>query len=359
MPPISMSAMQSALGLTRAGDLTGATQLIKNMLSGAVPDPAPSGTGPIDLMPLAIAGPSAVVRPTISGNVAAPNMSSGRHSRHVFKGASGTLAYELYVPAGDAREMPLVIMLHGCTQSAKDFALGTRMNDLADEFAFAVAYPEQPAGANPQRCWNWFRSGDQKRDSGEPALIAGLTNEIAAAQAIDTSRIYIAGLSAGGAAAANIAAAYPDIYAAVGVHSGLACGAARDMPGAFAAMSGCAFVTPIGDQPFVPTITFHGGRDQTVRPINSAQIHGRLAGHKVLGGSRKVTERGASASGRSYVKDAMVDADGRSLAENWTIPDAGHAWSGGNGQGSYTDPSGPNSSREMVRFFLQHKLHRD
>lgn len=230
------------------------------------------------------------------------------------------------------------------------------MNELAEEFGFVAAYPEQPIGANPQRCWNWFRPGDQGRNGREPSLIAGLTRNILAAHSVKPSQIYIAGLSAGGAAAANMAAAYPDLYAAVGIHSGLACGAAKDIPGAFAAMSGGAAVPPIGEQPFVPTITFHGGRDTIVSPVNSAQIHARQQLHPQLRGARRMTDYGRTPTGQQYIKEALIDDAGCSLSESWTIPDAGHAWSGGNTTGSYTDPAGVDASREMVRFFLQHKL---
>lgn len=354
MVPISSSGMKNVLDLTRAGDLTRATDLIQQMLAGKPIASTAAATGQvIDITPRLHTGGVKADRSTATAPVTSVRANT---TKQRFTGKGGALAYDLYVPATAADDMPLVIMLHGCNQSARDFALGTRMNEFAEEFGFVVAYPEQPSGANAQRCWNWFRTADQGRDSGEAALIAGLTREIAATQAIDRSRIYIAGLSAGGAAAANMAAAYPDLYAAVGIHSGLACGAAKDMPGAFAAMNGGAVVQPIGDKPFVPTITFHGGRDGTVKPINSTQIHDRQRGHARLSGTRLVEDQGVTASGRRYVKAAQVDASGRSMSENWTVPDAGHAWAGGSAAGSYTDPTGPDSSRELVRFFLQHQL---
>jgi poly(hydroxyalkanoate) depolymerase family esterase len=251
--------------------------------------------------------------------------------------------------------MPLVVMLHGCTQSPEDFALGTAMNELAEELGFLVAYPRQTQNANQQKCWNWFRAGDQKRDHGEPALIAGLTRDVVTAEHVDASRVYVAGLSAGGAAAAIMADAYPDVFAAVGIHSGLACGAARNMAGALSAMqhgaSGAGTRKATGR--FVPVITFHGDRDHTVNEVNARDI-GRAATAAAEAPVTVEVEQGTAAD-RGFTREVSRNSGGQVLIEQWTIAGAGHAWSGGNPAGSYADAAGPNASREMLRFFLDHR----
>ena len=274
-----------------------------------------------------------------------------------FTSTAGSRAYRLYVPsAAGQRPLPLIVMLHGCTQSPEDFAAGTRMNDLAEARGFYVAWPEQDQRANAQRCWNWFQPGDQTRDHGEPGLIAGIIGQIIAEHRIDKARVYIAGLSAGGAQAAIMAEAYPDLFAAVGVHSGLACGAARDLPSALAAMQqGPTAATPATGAG-VPTILFHGDTDRTVNPVNGDALAARTLAGAV--GLRTEIDEGRSPGGLAYHRARHLDGSGRPLLERWTVHGAGHAWSGGSPDGSFTEPRGPNASLARVEFFLAHELAR-
>ncbi len=285
----------------------------------------------------------------------------GRFVSGSFTNGAGTRGYKLYIPGGVEDEVvPLVVMLHGCTQNPDDFAVGTRMNLLAEEGKFFVLYPEQSQGANMQKCWNWFQAGDQGRDRGEPSIIAGITRQIAATQPVDTRRIFVAGMSAGGAMAVVMGETYPDLYAAVGVHSGLPYGAARDMPSAFQAMQGGGENRAAGRT--VPTIVFHGDRDSTVNQRNGQQILGRWTSPKAAGKDANTknakplvtVKKGQEPDGRAYTRSVYRDADGQPVAEGWSVHGAGHAWAGGDPRGTYTDSRGPDASAEMVRFFLEH-----
>jgi poly(hydroxyalkanoate) depolymerase family esterase len=274
-----------------------------------------------------------------------------RFEERIFANEAGSQTYKLYIPSCYRGEpLPLIVMLHGCKQSPDDFAAGTQMNELAEEQGFLVAYPAQPSSANPAKCWNWFSAGDQLRDRGEPSLIAGITRQIIRDVAVDPTHVYIAGLSAGGAAAAIMGLAYPDLYAAIGVHSGLACGAAKDMPSAFAAMrQGGSSLMEAAKLP-LPTIVFHGDRDHTVNPVNGDQV---IAQSKAAAELHLTISRGQSAGGIYYTQTIQADESGRPILEQWVLHGAGHAWSGGSPAGSYTDPSGPDASREMLRFFRE------
>lgn len=361
-----------ATRLTREGRLTEATALLQRVLRG---DAAPTAPGTrrdpptIDMTPeTAATAPSGLgdLLARLGGGLAAglagfmPSAATptpaelppgARFIDGAFTGPAGTRAYKLYVP-GTSRgaAMPLLVMLHGCSQSPDDFAAGTRMNALAEADGFVVVYPAQPPSANPQKCWNWFSPGDQLRDQGEPALIAGITRQVMRDHQIDPRRVHVAGLSAGGAAAAIMGAAYPDLYAAVGVHSGLACGAANDVGSAFAAMrqGGAGQAAKGGAR--VPTIVFHADRDTTVHPGNGDHVIAQAG----TAGLRTEVRRGQVPGGHAYSRTLHTDASGRALHEHWVVHGGGHAWSGGSPAGSFTDPRGPDASREMLRFFMEH-----
>jgi poly(hydroxyalkanoate) depolymerase family esterase len=354
-------SMADALRLIRGGDLAEATRLIRASLSGGGGKGAMAGAttadavdGPfLDLKPARVSTSRTATRTSRPAPAASQGTGSFVDRHHA--SAIGKLDYKLYTPANAAPGMPLVVMLHGCTQSPDDFARGTGMNRLADEMGFIVAYPAQSKTANPQKCWNWFKPGDQQRDRGEPALIAGATREIIAAHGIDPARVYVAGLSAGGAAAAIMGAAYPDIYAAVGVHSGLACGSARDLPSALSAMARGGDPAASSGGRHVPTIVFHGDADRTVHLANGEQVAAQ-AHAAAKGPLNRRSETGRSEGGRAFTRATSHNQADLALVEHWTIHGAGHAWAGGSATGSYTDPGGPDASREMMRFFLQHRL---
>jgi poly(hydroxyalkanoate) depolymerase family esterase len=288
--------------------------------------------------------------------------SGGQFIKASYSNHAGSRDYKLYIPSGyRGKPLPLIVMLHGCKQSPDDFAAGTRMNMLAEERTSFVAYPAQAASANYARCWNWFRPGHQQRDEGEPSLIAGITLQIMRDYAVDPRRVYVAGLSAGAAAAAVMGMAYADLYAAIGVHSGLTCGAARDVFSAFAAMRrGKPANAPSRNTRdrqeghIVPTIVFHGDRDTTVHPCNGDQVIAESTPATGTDLHAKV-EHGKVQGGYAYDRTLYADARGRTVLEHWVIQGAGHAWSGGSLDGSYTDPRGPDASREMLRFFLEHR----
>jgi len=315
----------------------------------ASPPPAPASTqrATLDrvLKPRMRVGASAM-----SPSVELP--SGARWEERSYANAGDSRDYRLYVPAAyDGTPMPLLVMLHGCTQTPDDFARGTRMNELAEEQGFLVAYPAQSQTANASKCWNWFNADDQQRDRGEPALIAGITREILRDFAIDPRRVYVAGLSAGGAMAAILGATYPDLYAAIGVHSGLARGAASDIPSAFAAMRNGGVPATRSNAHSTPTIIFHGDADTTVNPLNAEQV-----ALDAKGGAHttRQTKAGSSVGGVAYSVGVETADDGRIVLEQWTLHGAGHAWSGGSPNGSFVEPRGPDASREMLRFFNGH-----
>jgi poly(hydroxyalkanoate) depolymerase family esterase len=405
---LNPNMMLEATRLTRANRLAEATALLQRMLRGeTVPDMISgsagkvilAGGGPpiIDATTQTISetaspllGAATTVKPGRSGvlrtlldrvsrrsgfgfqglrqhvSVSTPDIVSagGKFTAATYSNPAGTRAYKLYVPSRyEGQTLPLIVMLHGCTQSPDDFAAGTRMNLIAEKQTCLVAYPAQSTEANPAKCWNWFRPTDQRRGEGEPSLVAGITRQVMREYSVDPQRVYIGGLSAGAAAAAVMGATYPDLYAAIGVHSGLACGAADDLPSAFVAMRNgdmadtlkSGAISPlIGDRQTVPTIVFHGDQDTTVHPRNGDQVIARSMRSTTY--SRKTVHRGRVPGEYAYTRTIHTDSSGRVILEHWEIHGAGHAWSGGSPAGSCTDPRGPDAAREMLRFFLEHRV---
>ena len=381
--------MRTATRLTPSGRLNEATQAIQRALRDAAP--ASAAPGPVN--PWAGAGSMTV--PGVMRKMAspwvldgrafkvdarkpgAPDSGTGEFISGTHTHASLTSRFKLYLPPGHVgKQLPLVVMLHGCTQDPDDFAAGTAMNERAREQGFFVLYPQQSPDVNPSRCWNWFKHSHQERGRGEPALIASLTQAVIKQHDMDARRVYIAGLSAGGAMAVIVAAAYPELFAAVGVHSGLPSGAASNVAEALMVMKSghvgiverawggradAAAKALLQPQTPIPTIVFHGDQDQTVHPRNGEQVIAAALGaaaaaqdsHARPSGSARV-EQGVSAQGRRYTRSTQHGDQGQALTEHWLVHGAGHAWSGGHASGSYTDASGPDATQEMLRFFFDH-----
>jgi poly(hydroxyalkanoate) depolymerase family esterase len=356
----------------RSGPLKGVTDTIQQALSSAgMLDRCPpfeAADTTIDVEARVIAPSEQVDTAAKNGRDAPASAQPGQFVSRSYSNAAGTRAYKLYVPKSYAGEpVPLIVMLHGCTQNPDDFANGTRMNELAERHGFLVVYPAQSANANGSNCWNWFKAQDQARDRGEPALIAGITCEVVSTYRVDEQRIFVAGLSAGAAMAVILGETHPDLYAGVGAHSGLPYGAAHDMPSAFSAMQG---TQPLRGTPnwvggsaktgarvthAVPTIVFHGDCDATVNSSNGSEIVKQAASQATSAGQNKTLEkqvRQSTSKGRDYTTTVYAEPSGRPLIEQWVLHGAGHAWSGGSPKGSYTEASGPDASAEMVRFFL-------
>jgi len=284
----------------------------------------------------------------------------GRFAPGRYSGPQGTRSFKLYLPpqalAAQMVPLPLVVMLHGCTQNPDDFAAGTQMNAVAAAHGFLVLYPEQSAQHQPQRCWNWFKHNHQGRGRGEPALLVGMVQQVMAEHAVDARRIYVAGLSAGGAMAAILGDAYPDLFAAVGVHSGLPPGAAHDLASALAAMQGRAQGASPAPRALPPTIVFHGDADHTVHPVNGERLLGAATRDPAAHVAVEAGPARQGSQGHGSTRYVHRDGSGRVVAERWVVHGAGHAWSGGSPKGSFTDAEGPSASIEMWRFFSSYSL---
>lgn len=364
MHPEFRQLISRATQLTRSGDLAAATAAIQTAL----------GNGPINASPRKddadvieveaweipdSASAAETARP-IPGDVLPPSRTPAAlgdtFTAGSFRNASGQRGYKLYVPPHlDAGPRPLVVMLHGCTQDADDFAAGTAMNEAAREQGFYVLYPVQARSTNPQKCWNWFKHNHQRRDRGEPSILADMTREVIEGHAIDAGRVYVAGLSAGGAMAAILAETYPELYAAAGVHSGLAPGAASDLPSALSAMKGAQVKACTQAGSGVPTIVFHGDHDSTVHPRNAESVIAASAGPDLQDETLRVA---ATIGKRATTRHVYRNTAGTIVAERWDVHGAGHAWSGGTPRGSYTDPAGPDATAEMLRFFFERETSR-
>lgn len=329
--------------LTAANDLVRRTLAQHGLMGGDAGQPGPQWTG-TDMMARLQQQMQGFGTPTAPVD---HKMQTGQ-----FTCEAGSRTYLTHVPAS-ARDgaTGVVVMLHGCTQNPADFAAGTAMNTLADQHGFVVVYPQQARGDNAQSCWNWFSRNDQRRDRGEPAILAGLTRQIAADHGVGADLTYVAGLSAGAAMAVILGETYPDVFAAVGAHSGLPFGAAKDVTSAFAAMAGNAADHPVAsDASGVRTIVFHGTSDSTVHPSNGD----RIARHALSRGAAQTieTQDSGTASGRSFTRRTSSTTDGANILEHWVVDGLAHAWSGGQAAGSFTDTKGPDASAEMVRFFF-------
>lgn len=391
---ISAEELSKASELTRQGKLMQATRLIQQALGGPqAPAPAAGGQGdarapgapPVepaaDVVDVAFRElPQRTRQP--AAPLPAPRARQGDHVPQPASGASGpvgrqaarpatfeahrfpsggrTYTYRLYVPPRtDDRLLPVIVMLHGCTQDAHDFATGTAMNELAAQRGCIVVYPEQLARANSMRCWNWFEPSHQHRGRGEPAMIAALATHVVQRFHGDPRRVYVAGLSAGGAMATLVAQLYPDVFAAAGVHSGLPAAAATDVPSAHAAMRRAAHkpTAHTASGAAVPTIVFHGRADRTVHPGNGRKVIEEAAARaQAAGMALQREDQQLTVGGRTVTRTIYKDAQQVPRLEHWDIAAGAHAWSGGSARGSHTDPSGPDASAAMVDFFLAQQL---
>jgi len=354
-----LDAMGEAMALVKNANLGDAAAVVRRTLSGGAPATGRTPTNGSSVRP----GLGEVLRALRAGRTAMPKAPFApaespacppdeKFASRSYRGPEGPLNYRLYVPADHAaHELALVLMLHGCTQNPEDFAVGTRMNALADEFGLIVAYPHQPKTANASGCWNWFDRRHQHRGCGEPARLAGLARSLADEFRITRERTFAAGLSAGGAMAEILAATYADVFDAVGIHSGLPYKAAKDVPSAFAAMKGAAVAEPalrVVSEVECRKIVFHGGADATVHPVNAERI---LEQARDRGSQTIETE--TEVEGRRVDRMVLQDRAGDPIVESWFVQGGQHAWFGGDARGTYTQSVGLDASRLMVRFFLR------
>ena len=373
-------AMIKATCLAGMGRLVDATKLIQrsmtnlsqSMLHGAKVVPSTDAANPSQVKAESDSSAKLTAKstaePVAEPLIKSTSSASGNFVEDQFEFEGQLYPYRLFVPASakvvPQQKFPLVVLLHGCKQDALDFSQGTAMNQLASEQHCLVLYPEQITAANSGRCWNWFEPEHQLRGQGEPGMIAALTLHVLASHGgkkaqipePDPARVYIAGLSAGGAMATLVAGLYPDIYAALGVHSGLPAGSASSLLTALNAMQ-IASPQTLAEVSAIPTIVFHGSADATVHPDNSEHIaRAAQAAFAQAGINLTASESQGGTDARAALRTVYSDAKGVAQIERWSIAEGEHAWSGGDAAGSYTDPQGPSASAAMLAFFLQHRL---
>ena len=356
---------------TTARPVAGAAETIRNALNAAgIPQRQSTSDDDRDIKIVDLDAPWFKRAPAFgSPSDAAQGTEVGRFVDRSFSNGTAHRDYKLYIPSTYVgKPMPLIVMLHGCKQNPDDFAKGTRMNALAEEHGFLVAYPAQTARANGGNCWNWFNVSEQNREGEEPSLIAGIARHVGESCKVDETRVFIGGLSAGAAMALIAASSYPEVFKAVAVHSGLPIGAAHDVPSAFAAMQGRPSAGDFKGRPSrnkerragvkaraVRTIVFHGDSDATVALTNGEDVARQAvrAFDAERGGTLQQVVEQCSAGSRDCTVTHYLDQSGQALVETWTVHGASHAWSGGSLKGSYTDTKGPDASAEFVRFFLR------
>ncbi len=392
MISLDQDDMNQALSLTRAGRLAEATELIQRTLGSpsarspfgleSQPSRVSAGPEPASLTdtqrPNPLGATAKALQRSLGSSFGGPrglqipaqfqdntllgqgprsdSLGEGTLLDRMYQNDSGARRYKVYVPPDSKRHAPVIVMLHGGTQPVLDYAAGTGMNQLADLHHFLVVYPEQDARANPMRYWNWFRPQDQHSGGGEPSLIAGITQKVIRDYDADPDRVFIAGFSAGAAMATVMAATYPQLYAAAGVHSGLPYGVAHDVPSAFALMRGGSPTSRQDPALQIPLIVFHGDHDEIVNMVNASAIRQqRLGADGALTATDGVrVTQGQVPGGHAYTQTTYSNADDV-LLEQWIVHGAGHAWFGGTAGCSYTDPRGPAASVEMVRFFAERR----
>ena len=304
------------------------------------------------------------------------NGATGRFVDGVFTSEAGARRWRLWIPgAYDGRtRLPLVVLLHGCTQDPDDIARGTRVTELADKLNLLVLLPEQPETANPKKCWTWYDAAHQRRDAGEPSLIAGMTRQTLGDWAVDSQRVYITGISAGAAMASVMAIAYADVFAAAGLHSGIPYRAAANVMEGVAAMTRGASdpvqlaTTAMADMGprarAIPAIIVQGLADAVVKPVNAEHTRdmwltmNALVRRDAAPAVRPTAEQRSEAGGLGVITSCYPSRQVTTGCEVTTVfvEGLGHAWSGGSKAGTFTDERGPDATDVILKFLLTQRM---